>query len=283
MISSQSSRVLSDCTGSEGHGLRTQSRGAPRDRAGLRGVARAGGLEDDRRAALVRRLRRDDPQRHGAARRRRAHRRPAHVVRPHPHRQGLPGVRRPAHRRAPAHRRPASRHRDVPRRVERPRRAARAHRATASPSSPISSRSCSTRSFSSARVRHVELVSLAPTRVLCILIADSGQVEQRLAELDHPVDDETPRRAPRAAQRPRRRARRMAMPRPLLSGEIDGGRPPPRRRCCTRSRPRSPSRRAPSAPTAWSWQAPRTSCAPSRTSPGASSASSRPSRSRSCC
>lgn len=46
-------------------------------------------------------------------------------------------------------------------------------------------------SFSSARVRHVELVSLSDTRVLCILIADSGQVEQRLAELEHPVADET--------------------------------------------------------------------------------------------
>ena len=46
-------------------------------------------------------------------------------------------------------------------------------------------------SFASARVRHVELVSLAPTRVLCILISDSGQVEQRLAELDAPVDDGT--------------------------------------------------------------------------------------------
>ena len=46
-------------------------------------------------------------------------------------------------------------------------------------------------SFGSARVRHVELVSLAPTRVLCILISDSGQVEQRLAELEHPVDEET--------------------------------------------------------------------------------------------
>ena len=46
-------------------------------------------------------------------------------------------------------------------------------------------------SFGSARVRHVELVSLAPTRVLCILITDSGQVEQRLAELEQPVDDET--------------------------------------------------------------------------------------------
>ncbi|MEI5585126.1 MULTISPECIES: heat-inducible transcriptional repressor HrcA [unclassified Agromyces] len=46
-------------------------------------------------------------------------------------------------------------------------------------------------SFARARVRHVELVSIAPTRVLCILISDSGQVEQRLAELDHPVDEET--------------------------------------------------------------------------------------------
>jgi heat-inducible transcriptional repressor len=46
-------------------------------------------------------------------------------------------------------------------------------------------------SFGSARVRHVELVSLALNRVLCILIADSGQVEQRLAELEQPVDDET--------------------------------------------------------------------------------------------
>ncbi|MGR2753515.1 heat-inducible transcriptional repressor HrcA [Agromyces arachidis] len=46
-------------------------------------------------------------------------------------------------------------------------------------------------SFTRARVRHVELVSLAPTRVLCILISDSGQVEQRLAELDQPVDEET--------------------------------------------------------------------------------------------
>lgn len=46
-------------------------------------------------------------------------------------------------------------------------------------------------SFQRARVRHVELVSLAPTRVLCILISDTGQVEQRLAELDQAVDEET--------------------------------------------------------------------------------------------
>jgi heat-inducible transcriptional repressor len=46
-------------------------------------------------------------------------------------------------------------------------------------------------SFARARVRHVELVALAPDRVLCILISDSGQVEQRLAELYQPVDEET--------------------------------------------------------------------------------------------
>ncbi|WP_157008740.1 heat-inducible transcriptional repressor HrcA [Agromyces laixinhei] len=46
-------------------------------------------------------------------------------------------------------------------------------------------------SFGSARVRHVELISLAPDRVLCILITDSGQVEQRLAELEQPVDEQT--------------------------------------------------------------------------------------------
>jgi len=44
-------------------------------------------------------------------------------------------------------------------------------------------------SFGSARVRHVELVSLAPDRVLCILITDSGQVEQRVAELPTPIDE----------------------------------------------------------------------------------------------
>ena len=46
-------------------------------------------------------------------------------------------------------------------------------------------------SFGSARVRHVELIALAPERVLCILITDSGQVEQRLAELEEPVDEQT--------------------------------------------------------------------------------------------
>ncbi len=75
-------------------------------------------------------------------------------------------------------------------------------------------------SFGSARVRHVELVSLAPNRVLCILISDSGQVEQRLAELEHSVDEET-----LAALRTRLNdlaaGSTMADAAALLSGEID--------------------------------------------------------------
>ncbi|GAB3388699.1 heat-inducible transcriptional repressor HrcA [Humibacter soli] len=39
-------------------------------------------------------------------------------------------------------------------------------------------------STSSARVRHIEFVPLAPRRVLCVLIADSGVVEQSMAEPD---------------------------------------------------------------------------------------------------
>lgn len=45
--------------------------------------------------------------------------------------------------------------------------------------------------FTSSRVRHVELVRLSPTRVLVILISDSGQVEQRQVELDGEVDEPT--------------------------------------------------------------------------------------------
>jgi heat-inducible transcriptional repressor len=39
-------------------------------------------------------------------------------------------------------------------------------------------------SVSRARVRHIEFVPLAPQRVLCVLIADSGVVEQGVAEPD---------------------------------------------------------------------------------------------------
>ncbi|GAB2972696.1 heat-inducible transcriptional repressor HrcA [Frigoribacterium salinisoli] len=44
-------------------------------------------------------------------------------------------------------------------------------------------------SFSRARVRHVELVRLGDTRVMTVLIADSGQVEQRVVEAGTPVDE----------------------------------------------------------------------------------------------
>jgi heat-inducible transcriptional repressor len=39
-------------------------------------------------------------------------------------------------------------------------------------------------------VRHVELVSLTPNRLLVVLILSTGRVEQRLVELDHPVSDD---------------------------------------------------------------------------------------------
>lgn len=74
-------------------------------------------------------------------------------------------------------------------------------------------------SFASSRVRHVELVALAPDRVLCILITDSGQVEQRVAELVSPVDEET-----LAALRARFNAlaagRTLAEAAQALSGEV---------------------------------------------------------------
>jgi len=44
--------------------------------------------------------------------------------------------------------------------------------------------------LSRSTVRHVELVALAPTRVLVVLILSTGRVEQRLVELDHEVGDD---------------------------------------------------------------------------------------------
>ncbi|WP_423917468.1 heat-inducible transcriptional repressor HrcA [Frigoribacterium sp. 2-23] len=43
--------------------------------------------------------------------------------------------------------------------------------------------------FSRARVRHIELVRLGDTRIMAVLITDSGQVEQRLVETAAPVED----------------------------------------------------------------------------------------------
>jgi heat-inducible transcriptional repressor len=44
--------------------------------------------------------------------------------------------------------------------------------------------------LSRSTVRHVEVVALAPTRLLVVLILSTGRVEQRLAELVEPLDDE---------------------------------------------------------------------------------------------
>ena len=46
-------------------------------------------------------------------------------------------------------------------------------------------------SFGSARVRHVEIVALSPTRLMTVLITDTGRVDQRLLDLATPIDDVT--------------------------------------------------------------------------------------------
>jgi heat-inducible transcriptional repressor len=43
-------------------------------------------------------------------------------------------------------------------------------------------------SFGSARVRHVEIVGLGPTRLMTVLITDTGRVDQRLLETGFAVD-----------------------------------------------------------------------------------------------
>jgi len=45
-------------------------------------------------------------------------------------------------------------------------------------------------SLTRSSVRHLELVGLAPTRILLVLISDSGRVEQRVVETLVPVDDD---------------------------------------------------------------------------------------------
>lgn len=79
-------------------------------------------------------------------------------------------------------------------------------------------------SFSTSRVRHVELVALAPERVLCILITDSGQVEQRLAELAVGVDEETLARL-RGRLNEVAAGRTLAEAATALSGELDSADP----------------------------------------------------------
>jgi heat-inducible transcriptional repressor len=45
-------------------------------------------------------------------------------------------------------------------------------------------------SFGNARVRHVELVVLAPTRLMTVLITDTGRVDQHLLDGSHGLDDD---------------------------------------------------------------------------------------------
>ena len=43
-------------------------------------------------------------------------------------------------------------------------------------------------SFGTARVRHIEVVGLAPTRLMTVLITDTGRVDQRLVEVPQALD-----------------------------------------------------------------------------------------------
>ncbi|MEO7123162.1 MAG: heat-inducible transcriptional repressor HrcA [Lacisediminihabitans sp.] len=45
-------------------------------------------------------------------------------------------------------------------------------------------------SLTRSRIRHVELVPLAPTRIMTVLITDSGRVEQRLVDVSQELDAE---------------------------------------------------------------------------------------------
>lgn len=44
--------------------------------------------------------------------------------------------------------------------------------------------------FGGASVRHVELVAMAPAKVMAIFITDAGQVDQRVVDLPAPIDEE---------------------------------------------------------------------------------------------
>jgi heat-inducible transcriptional repressor len=46
-------------------------------------------------------------------------------------------------------------------------------------------------SLSRSSVRHIEIVSLTPSRLLLVMITDTGRVEQRIVEVAAPVTDET--------------------------------------------------------------------------------------------
>ena len=138
--------------------------------------------------------------------------------------------------------------------------------------------------LSRSTVRHVEFVSLTPTRVMLILILSTGRVEQRLVELGGEVTDDasSPTCAP-GSTRPRRRGadrrrHRGARPAPRRGRPARPPRPPARssrrwaRRCpTTAATSGSPSVARPT------WPASATTSTPP------SGPSSRRSRSTSCC
>ena len=152
---------------------------------------------------------------------------------PHPHRQGLPAVRRPAlDGQAAVHAR-ASRDPVVPRRRRRPRRHRRAHRPAARPAHPPGG---------GRPVPLAHPVQRAPRRAghpqrrpgsCVVLITNTGRVEQRVVEMPGSRGGQPARRAARAAQRRRRRRapRRRAGPArpscptasPCPTGRRDGG------------------------------------------------------------
>ena len=134
--------------------------------------------------------------------------------------------------------------------------------------------------LSRSTVRHVELVALAPNRLLVVLILSTGRVEQRLVELDQAVTDDDARRRPRDRppgrdgrdDRRRRRPRcRRARPGRATATHVGGGRPWSRR-CPT------------TAPTSGSWSAaPPTWPGSATPSTSTYARCSRRSRSTSCC
>ena len=85
-------------------------------------------------------------------------------------------------------------------------------------------------SLARSAVRHLELVPISTTRLMLVMIADTGRVEQRLVELPGPI---ARRRRDRPAPRGQRAARRQPARRHPAAG---------RRRWSTRSA-REPARR----------------------------------------
>ena len=91
-------------------------------------------------------------------------------------------------------------------------------------------------SLTRSTVRHVELLSLAPARLMLVLITDTGRVEQRLIDCPAPVGETVPRGSAGPAQQPGRG--------PPVRGRAAAGAGPAgvlrRRTTAARSRPCSP-------------------------------------------